>query len=109
MIIGVLKEPQPETRVSLLPEHIIILKKLNAEVLLEKSAGEKAFAFDEKYTEAGAGISSREEVLTKADIILSIHLPAESEINFLQAKIILGFYQPLYNTESVQKFKEKKV
>jgi hypothetical protein len=27
MIIGVLKEPSPETRVSLLPEHVTILQK----------------------------------------------------------------------------------
>ncbi|HET7117595.1 MAG TPA: Re/Si-specific NAD(P)(+) transhydrogenase subunit alpha [Hanamia sp.] len=109
MIVGVLKEPLPETRVSLLPEHILILKKLNTEVLLEKGTGEKSFASDEKYIEAGGSVVSREDVLKKADIILSIHLPAESEIDFLQSKIILGFYQPLYHTDSVKKFIEKKV
>ncbi len=109
MIIGVLKEPQPETRVSLLPEHLLILKKLNVDILIETSAGKKAFAPDEKYVEAGGTIVSREEVLSKADIILSIHLPAETEINALQSKIILGFYQPLYNVELIKNFTEKKV
>jgi NAD(P) transhydrogenase subunit alpha len=109
MTIGVIKEPLPETRVSLLPEHIRILKKLNADVLIEKNTGEKAFAADEKYTEAGAIVLSREEVITTSDIILSIHLPSGNEINLLQSKIILGFYQPLYNKESVQKFVENKV
>jgi NAD(P) transhydrogenase subunit alpha len=109
MTIGVLKEPLPETRVSLLPEHLSFLKNLNAEILIEKNAGEKAFAADEKYAEAGASVVSREEVITKADIILSIHLPAENEIHLFQSKIILGFYQPLYNKESVQKFIENKV
>ena len=47
--------------------------------------------------------------MTKADIILTIHLPAESEINTLQSKIILGFYQPLYNAQFVNKFKEKNI
>ena len=41
MIIGVLKEPPPETRVSFLPEHIAIFKKLNVEILIETDAGEK--------------------------------------------------------------------
>lgn len=109
MMIGVLKEPLPETRVSLLPEHISLLKKINTEVLIEKNAGEKAFASDEKYTEAGATVLSREEVIRRSEIILSIHLPSENEINVLQSKIILGFYQPLYNKESVQKFVENKV
>jgi NAD(P) transhydrogenase subunit alpha len=109
MTIGVLKEPLPETRVSLLPEHILILKKLNAEVFIESNAGAKAFASDEKYAEAGATILSGEEVIAKSEIILSIHLPAEKEIEKLQSKIILGFYQPLYNPEDVKKLKEKKV
>jgi NAD(P) transhydrogenase subunit alpha len=109
MTIGVLKEPLPETRVSLLPEHIAILKKLNTEVLIEKNAGEKAFASDEKYAEAGASVVLREEVLNKSEIILSIHLPSYNAVNLLQSKIILGFYQPLYNKESVQKFIENKV
>lgn len=109
MIVGVLKEPLPETRVSLLPEHITILKKLNANICIESNAGEKSFASDEKYAEAGASVVSRNEVLNKSDIILSIHLPAETEIDVLQSKIILGFYQPLYHTDSVKKFTEKKV
>jgi H+-translocating NAD(P) transhydrogenase subunit alpha len=109
MIIGVLKEPQPETRVSLLPEHLPILKKLNVDILIESNAGEKAFASNEKYVESGGKIVSREDVLNKADIILTIHLPAETEINALQSKIILGFYQPLYNADFIKKLTEKKV
>lgn len=109
MIIGVLKEPQPETRASILPEHLPILKKLNVDILIENNAGEKAFASNEKYAEAGGAIVSREEILNKADIILSIHLPAESEINALDSKIILGVYQPLYHAEFIKKLTEKKV
>jgi NAD(P) transhydrogenase subunit alpha len=109
MIIGVLKEPLPETRVSLLPEHLVILKKLNVEVLLENNAGAKSFASDEKYIEAGGSVASRDDVFRKSDLILTIHLPAESEINLLQSKIILGFYQPLYHPEFIKKLIEKKV
>lgn len=109
MIIGVLKEPQTETRVSILPEHLSILKKINVEVLIETNAGEKAFATNEKYAEAGGSVVSREEVLSKATIILSIHLPSETEIDSLQSKIILGFYQPLYHVDFIKKLAEKKV
>lgn len=101
MIIGVLKEPSPETRVSLLPEHITILKKWNVEVLVESNAGATAFANDEKYTEAGATVKSRSEVL-QSDFILSINALSQSEIANLQTKIILGVYQPLFNAAAMK-------
>ncbi|MFM6924651.1 MAG: Re/Si-specific NAD(P)(+) transhydrogenase subunit alpha [Ferruginibacter sp.] len=97
MIIGVLKEPSPETRVSLLPEHVSVLKKWNVEVYVENHAGATAFANDEKYTEAGAAIKSRSEVLQGSDFIVSINALPQSEIAGLKSKIILGVYQPLFN------------
>ena len=97
MIIGVLKEPSPETRVSLLPEHITILKKWNVEVCIEHNAGVTAFASDEKYAQAGATIKSRNEVLQTSDLLLSINVPGKSEIDNLKSKIVLGVYQPLFN------------
>ncbi len=109
MIIGVLKERLPETRVSLLPEHLLILKKLNVEIFIENNAGEKSFASNEKYIEAGGSVVPRDEVFKKSDIILTIHIPSESEIDLLQSKIILGFYQPLYLPEFIKKLVEKKV
>jgi H+-translocating NAD(P) transhydrogenase subunit alpha len=98
MIIGVLKEPSPETRVSLLPEHVAILKKWNVAVYVETNAGVTAFANDDKYTEAGAAIKSRNEVLQSSDFLLSINTPQQSEIDNLKSKIILGVFQPLFNT-----------
>lgn len=97
MTIGVLKEPAPETRVSILPEHILLLKKWNVNVMVENNAGASAFANNEKYTDAGAAIVNREQVLQTADIILSISEPATEEIGMLSQKIILGIYQPLFN------------
>ncbi|MEP7238954.1 MAG: Re/Si-specific NAD(P)(+) transhydrogenase subunit alpha [Ferruginibacter sp.] len=98
MIIGVLKEPTSETRVSLLPEHIAILKKWNVEVWIESNAGFTAFAGDQKYTDAGATVKTRNEVLQSSDLILSINTPQQSEIDNLKSKILLGVYQPLANT-----------
>ena len=109
MTIGVLKEPQPETRVSLLPEHLLILKELNVDFLIETNCGKRSFASDEKYTAAGGIIASRNEVLQNSEIILPMHLPAESEIDLLRSKIILGLYQPFYNQDLIKKLKEKEV
>ncbi len=107
MIIGVLKEPSPETRVSLLPEHVTILKKWNVDVYIENNAGVTAFANDEKYTEAGASIKSRSEVLQNSDFIVSINTLPQSEISNLQSKIILGVYQPLFNAALMKELAAK--
>jgi NAD(P) transhydrogenase subunit alpha len=109
MTIGVLKEPLAETRVSLLPEHIGILKKLNVDVLVENNAGEKAFASNEKYVEAGATIATREEVIAKSVIVLTIHLPSAHEVDSLRSKVLLGIFQPLYNVDFVKKLNESSI
>ncbi len=107
MIIGLLKEPTPETRVSLLPEHIAILKKWNVDVLVEHGAGEKAFATDIKYSEAGANIATREVLLETAELVLSIHPLTIPDINHCKAKVLFGLFQPLYNITMMRDWAEK--
>ena len=109
MTIGVLKEPTPETRVSLLPEHLATLKKWNVNVCIESNAGASAFANDDKYAEAGATIKSRAEVLQSSDIILAINTPSQSEIANLQSKILLGVYQPLFNAQLMKEWASKNI
>lgn len=108
MIIGVLKEPSPETRVSLLPEHIAILKKWNVEVCIEQGAGVTAFANDEKYAEAGARIMSRAELISTAKIILSLNNPGADTLPALKpGNVLLGVYQPLFNPGLMKELAEK--
>lgn len=102
MTIGVLQEPVPETRVSILPEHLAVLHKLNVNVLVETNAGAKAYATDKKYEEGGAKIAAREEVINKSDIILSINIPLLPFKEILATKILLGFYQPLYSYNIIE-------
>jgi NAD(P) transhydrogenase subunit alpha len=101
MMIGILKEPVYETRVSLLPEAVATLIKKGIAVIVEKNAGQKAFASDEEYTKAGASVKDRAEILDKADIVLTIHQPDASEIPRLKNKIIIGVYQPLFYSEKM--------
>jgi H+-translocating NAD(P) transhydrogenase subunit alpha len=104
MTIGVLKEPQPETRVSILPEHIATFKKWNVTVQIEDGAGVTAFANNDKYAEAGAAIKSRSEILSTSDIVLSINPIEKFEIENLKSKIALGVFQPLFNTGLIKDF-----
>jgi len=97
MIVGVLKEPSFESRVSLLAEGTATLTKRKVEVWVESGAGEKAFCPDSEYEKAGAAVRPRADVLASADLLLGIHfddIPA-----LIQHKILIGIYQPLYNPE----------
>jgi H+-translocating NAD(P) transhydrogenase subunit alpha len=97
MIVGILKEPSFENRVSLLPEQIEVLIKKNIEVLIENNAGFNAFASNNAYTSKGAKIVSREEVLQQSDVLFFIH-PTEI-FGAKKNVIILGVYQPLLNLD----------
>ena len=99
MTVGILKEPQYENRVSLLPEQVETLIKKNIEVLVEENAGELAFATNDSYSIKGAKIASRENVLQQSDILFFIH---SIELNGVKKNaIILGVYQPLSNLDII--------
>lgn len=102
MTIGLLKEPAHETRVSMLAEIVTTVVKKGISVIVESEAGDKSSCNDSAYLEAGAQIKSRQEVLSEADVLLSIHQPTAAEIAALSPKILVGVYQPLFNTEEMK-------
>ena len=104
MIVGILKETPPETRVSLLPETVSQLTKKGIQVFVESGAGILASATDTDYTNAGASINSAEEVISKSDILLRIQ-PPQAQIP--SSKILIGLYQPLYHPELVSDWTQK--
>ena len=75
MIVGVLKEPLSETRVSLLPEAVATLTKKAITVFVESEAGIKSSAANADYEKAGATILSRNEVVAQSEVLLSIQPP----------------------------------
>ena len=99
MTIGVLQEAAPETRVSLLPEHVTALKNKGITVLVQSEAGKRAFASDDAYIAAGAKIVSKFEVLSLSDIILSMHLHHDAE---WKNKVFVGNFQPLFHPKQMQ-------
>jgi len=97
MTTGVLLEPAPERRVSLLPEQAETLLKKGITVLCESNAGNEAGMPDEAYTQKGIAVVGRNEVLQKSDIILSIHTLSDADLQLLKpGSILVGIYQPLY-------------
>ena len=108
MNIGLLKELSPERRVALLPENVKHLISRKASVLVEKDAGVESFASDEAYTELGAKVVSRQEVMEQADLLVQISAPGEDILKKLkQGQVWVSEYQPLWNQDLVKSFRSK--
>jgi NAD(P) transhydrogenase subunit alpha len=108
MIIGILREPSIETRVSLIPEHIKTLTKQNIKVFAEHDCGTFSFAPDNFYAEQGAELKTREEILKTADILLSINSLNSEDLKSLKDNaVLLGVYSPLSSPESIKEWAKK--
>lgn len=108
MTIGLLKEPEYERRVALLPESVKSLIDLKAQVLVEEDAGASAFASNEDYQAVGAEIKKRKEILA-ANLLLSIHPLHDQEIEQLcEQQVMISVFQPLTNKAIVEKLLKNK-
>jgi len=104
MIIGILKESGTEKRVAMLPGEVVILKKMSVEVLVEVGAGEKAFATDKAYQEAGAQSLKRNELISKSELLLSINPPVGDDIkSFREGQVLCSVLNPVENSKWVEK------
>lgn len=108
MIVGVLKEPDTETRVSLLAETTSALIKKKIAVWIEKDAGVKASCSNDQYIQAGALIHSRDEVIASSDVLLSIH-PISFAGASMRSKVLIGVYQPLYNYKQADEWARQEI
>jgi H+-translocating NAD(P) transhydrogenase subunit alpha len=107
MIIGILKEPAGENRVSMLPEQIIPLVKNGISIMVETDAGINAFANNEVYVHAGAQIVSRKQILESANVLLGYWQISDQDFTVIQpGTILIGVYQPLFQYKQMQKLAE---
>jgi len=110
MIIGLLKEPEYENRVAMLPESVSTLVKMNVTMLVEKGAGERAFASDEDYQQAGAKIDSKANVIKNADLVLKINPPTKEESDLLkEGQILTAVLNPYFNKEIIKDLAKKNI
>lgn len=99
MTIGILKETT-DSRVAIIPDTVKKLKELKVDVLVETQAGAKAFFSDAEYEEAGASIASHQELLSKADVLISISPLEDSEMKALgKGKTVISQFQPFFDKE----------
>ena len=79
MKLGVLKEPEGETRVAIVPTSLKKLQKAGFEVVIESGAGVSANYHDAEYEAAGATVGSREDALA-CETIITIRFPGVAGI-----------------------------
>jgi NAD(P) transhydrogenase subunit alpha len=103
MILGILKEPDFENRVSLLPEGVVELLKFKVQSLVEQGAGERAYASDEEYRTAGAEVVSRKDIFDRAEVVLVIHTPDAEFEKLKSEQVLITVINPLMDTTLVSK------
>ena len=111
MKIGVPREiAAGETRVSLVPAALKDLSKLDAEILVEANAGNRAFFGNELYEKAGAKIvPDAASVYKGADLVLKVQPPTIDEVEMIrEGGALVGFLSPITNKELVEKLRVKK-
>ncbi len=112
MIIGVPKEIKTEeNRVAVTPTGVAGFVARNHQVMIQKGAGSGSGLTDANYQAAGATIvDSAKEVWEKADMIMKVKEPQQSEYALLRPGLILFTYLHLAAAESVtREMLERKV
>lgn len=110
MIIGILKEGPAENRVAMLPGEVVSLKKLGAEVLVEPGAGERSFATDRAYQDAGAEIVVRSSLIGKAEMLLGVNLPCEEKAGaFRPGQILCCVVSPAENRQWIEEARNQQL
>jgi H+-translocating NAD(P) transhydrogenase subunit alpha len=98
MIIGLIKEAS-DSRVALTPVNLAKLAATGVQFLVEQGAGERAFFPDSDYA-AHARMTTRAEVLSASDIVVSIHpLPAS---DLKKGSVAIAQFQHFANPEIVE-------
>ena len=100
-----------ESRVAATPSSIKEMVKAGLSVMVETQAGVKSHVSDTDYKNAGASIiDSKEELLSKADIVLKVLPPTLDQIVLLQPKsIVVSFCQTTRDIDTVKALKEQSV
>jgi len=108
MIAGILSESGRENRVALLPAETASIIKLGLDVLVEEGAGQRAYASDNDYIAAGASVASRNEVISKADLLLTVNPPLHDDVSsFRERQILFTVLNPVDNREWLESVRQR--
>jgi NAD(P) transhydrogenase subunit alpha len=105
--VGVPRETAAdERRVALVPDSVERLLPTGIEVVVEAGAGSRASYPDDAYRAAGAAVGAPWE----AEMIAKVQKPSAEEVDLLRAgQVLVGFLQPLTDTEGVERLRRQGV
>jgi H+-translocating NAD(P) transhydrogenase subunit alpha len=104
MVIGILKEPEAENRVAMLPGEVAVVKKMGVDIIVEAGAGERAFVTDQDYLSAGASVSDRKDIISKCSFLLSVNpLLDENLDSFAEGQVLCSTVNPSENGKWIEK------
>ena len=110
MVIGILKEPGPEKRVSFLPETISLIKKLTVKVIVENGAGNSAYADNTSYEASGAVIKEKNELIRQSDLLLKITPFLTEELVMLnQNQVVISVFNPFNRKDLIELMLRNKI
>ena len=99
MRLGVLREPEGEMRVAIVPNSIPKLSKSGFEVFIEEDAGVNANHSNDEYEKRGGKICPTEDVLS-CETIVSIRTPDLSRIS--DGTVVICVADPFRNPDTVR-------
>jgi NAD(P) transhydrogenase subunit alpha len=103
MRIGILNEVN-DARVALIPDIAKQLINDNNQVFIENDAGNSSFFSDKDYTEAGAKVLTRQQVINQSVLLISLHPLAENDLkNVNNNTILISSYQPFADMSYLEK------
>jgi NAD(P) transhydrogenase subunit alpha len=103
MKVGVPRETWPgEHRVSLIPPAAAALKKAGLDVVVEHDAGAAAGFPSSAFEQAGASVTSRDNVFATADILLHVRAVPADLARLRRGQAVIGFADPLGGPDAIR-------
>lgn len=112
LFIGIPKETSfQEHRVPLIPEAVALLTSRGHEIVIEAGAGMASKFEDSDFSEAGAKIAYTTEEVYKADVVLKVAPPSQTELALIQPRqcLISILQMSTQNPEYIKTLSSKKI
>lgn len=93
MLVGLLREGAlGERRVALIPAGVVALKKAKVDVVVETDAGVESGYSNDAYKDAGAELSTAQDILKRADVLVGVRPPTGT---LRSEQVSIALYDPL--------------